>query len=56
MTALFLVVGVLLVIQSAAKYLNKNESTTQTLRSALGDNSPTWVVISYLELPFGFKY
>ena len=41
MTTLYLVVGTLLVIQSAAKYLNKNESNTQTLRGALGDNTPT---------------
>jgi len=34
------------VIGSAVKYLNKNESNTQTLRGALGDNTPTWVVIS----------
>jgi len=40
MTALDLVVGILLVIQSAAKYLNKNESTILTIRGALGDNDP----------------
>jgi len=41
MTALDLMVGILPIIQSAAKYLNNNESTIQTLRGALGDNYPT---------------
>jgi len=45
MTTFNLVLGILLVMQSAAKHLNKNESNTQTLRGALGDNIPTCVVI-----------
>jgi len=41
MITLDLVAGILLVRQSEAKHLSENESTTQTLRGALGDNMPT---------------
>jgi len=40
MIALGLVVRILLVMQSKAKHLSKNESIIQTLRGALGDNMP----------------